>query len=284
MRNFARKHLDRHAGILNSAIRASHGGSDFRVLARAKKDDQEAQLLIMGDIGDSWWGESITAKEVVLFLADHRGENVRVKIDTGGGDAYDGMAIMNALLMHDGDVTGEIMGLCYSAGTLVALGCETLEAHKASNFGIHPAHTVAFGNRHEMQNAMNWLDTVDTVLLDTYEDKTGMDRSDLEKLFNGNGLDGTIMTATQAMEYGFIDHILSKSDAADDAGDSEDTADTSADDSDSSSTMEDSSGPCPRSEAVDPEEDMKRVAENRRQLAAARRKMMDMRHRSALSH
>ncbi len=56
-------------------------------------------LLVYGDIGESWWSDSVTAKSVVeqLNALDAGITTINVRINSYGGSVADGLAIYNAL-------------------------------------------------------------------------------------------------------------------------------------------------------------------------------------------
>ena len=72
----------------------------YDVRARA---DGGAELLIYGDIGQSWDAEeSNDAKTVVEKLQEMSGD-LDIRINSYGGSVADGVAIFNALRRHSGD-------------------------------------------------------------------------------------------------------------------------------------------------------------------------------------
>ena len=59
--------------------------------ATSKKD--EAELLIYDEIGKSFWGEGVEAKQVIKDLATVTAKKIRVRINSIGGDVFDALAI-----------------------------------------------------------------------------------------------------------------------------------------------------------------------------------------------
>lgn len=251
--------------------------ASMEVKVRDAKDDQPAELLLMGDIGDNWWGDSITAKEVVSFSQNNDGKDIRVLVDTPGGDVYDGMAIMNTLMQHNGYVTAEIIGLCYSAGSYAVLGCDKIKAFETTNYGIHPAWMYTVGNQYEHAESIAWLDVIDRTIMNVYVKRTGKSEEEIRDLFIGNAQDGTIFTAAEAKDAAFIDELIEmeqRTTAEDNDADEEE----SEDGSEPAETPEDSGGkeprnesPQPRDTARSPEQDAKTVKDQLRQIGAKMR-------------
>lgn len=233
MRSFTNDYLAKHKGFRNrmqSAVemRMSDGFQDIRVFANDGTKEKNPELLIVDRIGDSFWGESITGKDVLKFMAANRGKDVDVTIDCPGGDVYDGMVMMNCFLEHDAAVNGKIIGLCYSAASYVALGCTMLSAMETSNYGIHPALSYTMGNQYAHQDSIAWLSSIDTLIENVLSVRTGMSIEDVHALFVGKDNDGTIMTAKEAFDYGFIDKIIplnAKTKTVDDKDEDEDEDD-----------------------------------------------------------
>lgn len=179
----------------------SSEGTSFKILAA----HETPELRIMDAVGADMFGEGIRATEVRDFLAEYPG-NVTARINSFGGDVYEGLAILNAFLDH-GNVTGVVDGIAFSAAAILAMGCQELHMNMASDFGIHRAWTITAGNRNELAAAIEWLDLVDQHQIDLFSQKTGASPEQVEQWLNGTD-DGTIWSASQAFELGFCDRVL----------------------------------------------------------------------------
>lgn len=109
----------------------------FSIRASAR-DVRAAEILIFGDIGESWWGESITAASFVRELAQLDVDDITVRINSHGGSVSDGIAIYNALRRHKARVTTSIEGVAaagsyaYSGGAATFRRSYVLDAESAS--------------------------------------------------------------------------------------------------------------------------------------------------------
>ena len=65
--------------------------------ANVNDENSEASLTIYGDIGESWWGESTSAKDIEQALKNISSTTLTVHLNSGGGDVFDGIAIYNQL-------------------------------------------------------------------------------------------------------------------------------------------------------------------------------------------
>ena len=83
-------------------------------------DASTYELLIYGDIGDSWWGESVTAQSVAeqLNALDATVATINVRINSYGGSVADGLAIYNALKRHKATKAVTVDGVAMSSASL----------------------------------------------------------------------------------------------------------------------------------------------------------------------
>ncbi|MFH5187120.1 ATP-dependent Clp protease proteolytic subunit [Paenibacillus sp. TAB 01] len=66
-----------------------------------------AEITIYGDIGNSWWSDSISARQ---FSADLKAlgddlEQITVRMNSAGGSVFEGLAIRSILKNHKADIT-----------------------------------------------------------------------------------------------------------------------------------------------------------------------------------
>lgn len=194
--------------ILKSISDAA-GGADIKIGVRNAKDDAPAEIAIYGEIGSPW--DLADVRTIGSFLRDNKGRDVNVRINSGGGSAYDGIAIHNALKNHDGKITTIIEGMAGSAASVIAVAGSPVQIYDNAHFFIHRALMIAWGNRSAMQEADSWLAKVDDAIVKTYKAKTNKAYDKLMQMMVGN-VDGTVMTATEAVEMKFCDVVLSLKD------------------------------------------------------------------------
>lgn len=193
-----------------SAEAQKAGTSDsFKVGVKNAKDDEAAEIVLYGEIGNPW--EAADARSVGEFLRGNRGKDVNVRINSMGGLAYDGITIHNALLAHDGKVTTIVEGMAGSAASIIAMAGDPVQMYENAHLFIHRALLIAIGNRDSMEEAMTWLDKVDDAIARTYKAKTGKALDKIHELMRGK-VDGTMFTAREAVAMKFADQIVSLKD------------------------------------------------------------------------
>lgn len=180
------------------------------------KDDDTAEVLIYGDIGESFWGsESTTAKEFVEALAAIGDKKLTVRINSYGGSVADGLAIYNAIRRHPKGSTVEIDGVAVSAASLVAMAGDTVRMAENALLMIHAPWGMAVGNAKEMRDMAATLDKYAEAMVASYQRKTGAAREDMLALIT-DGVDHWF-TAEEAKAQKFVDDISASADASVDA-------------------------------------------------------------------
>ena len=173
-----------------------------------KNDDKNVELMLYGDIAESFWGDTISAKEVTEYLADLDVENINVYINSNGGVVDTAIAINNALRRHKAKVTVNIDGIAASAATLITCAGDTVKMPKNALFMIHNPSTIAMGDSEEMRKQADVLEKYKNSIMETYLQKVNIDKEKLSELMDNESW----LSAEEALEYGFIDEIIENTD------------------------------------------------------------------------
>ena len=189
---------------------AGKSSGKMRLIVNATADSVD--LFLHGIVGEQ--SDSCDAKSLAVILAKHPDKPVTLRINSPGGSFYDGLALANALRRHDGKTTAIVDGLCASAATVVATGCEEILMHQNSSWHIHQAIFGSIGHQADLQDALNWLKACDQHLAEVYANQTGRSLPEIRKVMLGAGGDGTHFSASEAKAFGFIDKILPASKTA----------------------------------------------------------------------
>lgn len=164
------------------------------------------ELRIYGPIGAGLFGEGISADLVSNALANAGNvSTITVRMSCPGGSAYDGMAIRAMLAAHPAKKTCEIEGLAASAGSIVAMGCDTIRMHTGGALMIHEATARGMGGRAEdLRKAMDALETLNDGMASIYAERTGMTKVKCRSLMAAE----TWLTPEQAQKQGFCDEVV----------------------------------------------------------------------------
>lgn len=172
----------------------------------------ERTLFLNGTIAEeSWFDDEITPQLFKDELMSGSGD-ITVWINSPGGDCVAAAQIYNMLMDYKGDVTVKIDGIAASAASVIAMAGTKVLVSPVSMLMIHNPMTAAFGNSEEMQRAIEMLGSVKDSIINAYEIKTGLSRAKLSRLMDAE----TWMDANKAVELGFADGIMSRTDETED--------------------------------------------------------------------
>lgn len=178
---------------------------DFRIV----NEGGEATIYIYDIIGEDWYG-GVAAKDFVMQLNALDVDVIHLRINSPGGDVFDGRAMATALKQHKAKVIAHIDGQAVSAATYVALAADEVEICAGGFFMIHNAWTIQMGNAAEFRSAADLLDKVDSSISADYEQKTGKSTEEITAMMAAT----TWMTAEEALAEGFVDRIAPDKKAA----------------------------------------------------------------------
>lgn len=165
----------------------------------------EAEIVIYAGIGLDFWGDGsmISAKNFSdeLKKLPATVNTLHVRINSPGGDVFDGIAIYNRLKQFKGKKIVYIDGLAASIASIIALAGDEIKIGEGALYMIHLPWTFAYGNRMELDNTVNRLMDVEEQMIGIYSKKTGLDRAEIKALLEAE----TWMDSEQAIEKGFVD-------------------------------------------------------------------------------
>lgn len=156
------------------------------------------EILMYGTVG---W--EITAAETIAKLADMTGD-VTVRINSYGGDSFEGVAVMNALRHHDGQVTAVIDGVAASAASVIAVGgADRLVMRPGSELMIHDAWTFADGNAADLTKVAGDLERTSQSMAEIYAGKSGGEPDEWRDMMRAE----TWFSAQEAVDAGLADAV-----------------------------------------------------------------------------
>lgn len=161
-------------------------------------------LTLSGNVRKKYWSDDdvINAKDVRETL-DAVSEDIVIKLNSPGGDVFEGIEIYNYLKDHPSNVTVEVTGVAASAATFIVAGADEVIMNIGTSLMIHEASTFAWGNKSDIQKTLNALETIDDSILSIYSEKTGQSNEQLEEWMN----EEKWFTADEAVEFGFADSV-----------------------------------------------------------------------------
>ncbi|HEY2361194.1 MAG TPA: head maturation protease, ClpP-related [Candidatus Angelobacter sp.] len=171
----------------------------------------ELELMLYGDIGDDWYGIGPSSVAEQLHAAGDI-SGITVRINSRGGDVFDGATIYNLLASQDVPVNVIIDGLAASAASYIAMVGDTVTMGEGAMLMIHNPYCFALGNANELRKTADMLDKVRDSMLSGYMKRYSGTEDELKTALDAE----TWMTADDAKKAGLCDEIAG-ADANDDA-------------------------------------------------------------------
>ncbi|MFJ7585607.1 head maturation protease, ClpP-related [Bacillus cereus] len=182
---------------------ANKMAANIKPMFKAEASGDSTEITIYGDIGDSWWGESISAKDIENALKGVETETITIRLNSPGGDAFDGIAIYNQLKNHKAKVIAYVDGLAASAASIIAMSADELIMNTGSMMMIHEASTFTWGTKADIKKTLNALEGIDESIADIYMTRYTGERETLNDLVEAE----TWFTASAAVEAGLADRV-----------------------------------------------------------------------------
>jgi ATP-dependent Clp protease protease subunit len=183
-------------------LKPSAQPNGYRIVARGKDD---ADVYLYGVVGSSIWDDGISAKQFADDLkALGKIKTIHLRINSEGGDVFDGKAMYTLLAEHDARVIAHIDGLAASAASYIAMAADEIEMSESAFMMIHNARGVVMGGGDEMRRMADLLDQVDASIVDVYASRTKQDKQKIKKWM----ADETWFTASEAVQHKFADRMV----------------------------------------------------------------------------
>lgn len=147
---------------------------DWYRITNAASTSEPAEILIYDEIGyGGWYYEGVTANNLVRQLADIESDQIRVRINSPGGNVFEGIAILNALRSHPAHVTTIVDGLAASAASFIAMAGDDIVMNRNAEIMIHDPSALSIGNASDMRDLADQLDRIGDNIASMYADRAG---------------------------------------------------------------------------------------------------------------
>jgi len=170
-----------------------------------KLDAITAEILIYGDIYR--YDGCVNASDFVKELKglEKSCSKINVRINSNGGDVFEGIAIFNAIKNSPCDIDIYIDGMAASMGSVIAMAGRKVYMSRFARLMTHKPSGGAWGNADDLRRAADEIDDCEKILSDIYVSKTGMTSQKVsDDLLNGKDV---YFNADQALKAGLIDGI-----------------------------------------------------------------------------
>jgi ATP-dependent Clp endopeptidase proteolytic subunit ClpP len=166
---------------------------------RIKAQAGAAEVAIYDEVG--YFG--VTAADFLAELKALDVKQIDVKLNTPGGDLFDGIAIYNALRDHPAEVTTYVDGLAASIGSVILQAGDRRVAARASQVMIHDGHGLVVGNAADMREMAGLLDKTSGMLAEVYADRAGGSADEWRAAMRAE----TWYSGAEAVDAGLADEV-----------------------------------------------------------------------------
>lgn len=199
------------AFMLSSII--AFAGTDVIALANeyplqisASANEDMAEVRISGVI-HQWQNSSSEFKKQIDDLLGKGIKNVNLYINTPGGSVFEANEIANEIKRFPGTITGYGGALVASAGSYLAIICDTFEMAENGQYMYHKPIGFIQGNEDRVVAELKLLKNLTNQYRTAYSTKTGKPESEIE----ANWSKGDVwLSAKEARDQGFITSISIK--------------------------------------------------------------------------
>lgn len=143
----------------------------------------------------------------LLWLEQQSDKDITIQIASPGGNIYSGYTILDSMIYISPDISTVSMGMTASMATIIASsgtkGKRFILPH--TRFLIHQPLGGTKGQCSDIQIEAKEIQTLKEELTQILADNSGQTYDAIERMCDRD----TILTAKQAVEYGFVDKIIS---------------------------------------------------------------------------
>ncbi len=129
---------------------------------------------------------------------------IHVRLNSYGGDVFEGLAIYRLLADHPARVIVFIDGIAASIASVIAMAGDDIRIAEAGEIMIHEAWTVAIGPASAMRDAADQLEATSSSIADVYAARTGQPKSQVQAWMAAE----TTFQSANAVKHNFAQVVM----------------------------------------------------------------------------
>lgn len=180
----------------------------YSIVNQTGDDGQRPRVYIYDEIGGSW---GVSAEQFSKDLDEIDAPEIEVRINSPGGDLFDGISIYNAIAGHPAKMITYVNGIAASIASIIAMGGDEVVMQPGSQMMIHDALSITIGNAGDHRAMATFLDRQSDNLASIYQLRAGGEVAEWRERM----LAETWMFAAEAVELGLADRVARLSDEPD---------------------------------------------------------------------
>lgn len=168
---------------------------------RAETSGDSPRVYLKGVISADW---GVSAADLRAAFETVGGRDVSLRINSPGGDVFEGREMQAVITNYPGKVTAVVEGITASAGTIVAMAANETHMLRGSRYMIHNGQSIGLGDRHDFKALYELLATFDAELAAEYAKYSGQKAEDISGWMDAE----TWYTAEEALDKGFVQKVI----------------------------------------------------------------------------
>jgi len=183
------------------------GRNWFTVKDSATETDT-VEILIYDQIGKDWYSEDgVSAKDFDTALkAIASDKKILVRINSPGGNVWDGLAIYNMLKARGEKVTCRVDGIAASIASVICMAGHRVEMPANSMLMMHEPSSLCGGNSEDMRRMADLLDQHADVIANTYAQRSGKSKETMRAFMRAE----TWMSGDDAKKQNLCDDVTAQ--------------------------------------------------------------------------
>lgn len=183
---------------------------DERALRRLAK---KGILSLVGDVKEEKLAE---LKKLLVMMQLEGRKEAKLVIDTNGGEGANALMFADAVALLSLELTGLVVGKCYSAGIIILQACHKRLATPHSRFLIHfgsgSGHFTYRGDDEEFTRLFQTVLASAKDFLASHvahiARRSGLTSERVLELMRNGDKNDRFLSAAEALEFNFIDEIV----------------------------------------------------------------------------
>ena len=187
----------------------NNADTERKPLNLVRNEDTGDSTLYIYDVIDAWWGVASLDVAKSIAALDPK-STLHLRVNSPGGDVFEGRAIRTAIAQFAGKTIAHIDGLAASAATTIVDGADEIEISEGGFYMIHNGWTFAMGNKAELRKTSDLLEKVDNAIIADYAKRTGVEAKQIAQWMD----DETWFSAQESIDHGFVNRLATLPDKA----------------------------------------------------------------------
>lgn len=169
-------------------------------MIETKIDGKETTIYLYGRVGTDF-----TDADFSIVMNAVKTDILNIRINSPGGDVFQGNAIYSTIKSFKGEVFTFIDGVAASMASVIALAGKRVYMAENAMYMIHnPSFSNLKGDSRELRKQADFLEKVKATMVKAYSGKTGILAETINEMLDFE----TWLTSQEALKLKFIDEII----------------------------------------------------------------------------